>query len=75
MGGVGDQLDVIEQAALRQSQAGFIQFAFENRGYAVIGGSLNTQEVSVAVQSIGTPIEVRDVAGDHLFVAASEVTF
>jgi hypothetical protein len=41
----------------------------------LISGSLNPQEVSVAIQSIRTSIEVRDVAGDHLFVPASEMPF
>ena len=41
----------------------------------MIGGPLDTQEVSVAVQSIRTSIEVRDVAGDHLFVPPSKVPF
>jgi len=73
--GLGNQPGIIQQQTLRHAEAGFIQFALENCGYALIGGSLNTQEVSVAVQSIRTSIEVRDVAGDHLFVPASEVPF
>ncbi len=32
--------------------------------------SLNPQEVGMAIQSIGTAVQVRDIAGDHLFVAA-----
>ena len=61
--------------ALRRGQASFVQLAFENRRYALISRSLNTQEVGVAVQSIGTSIERRDVAGDHLLVPAREVPF
>ena len=39
----------------------------------MIIGSLNPQEVSVAVESIGTAVQVADVTGDHLFVAALQV--
>jgi len=49
MGGIGDQLDIIQQEALRHAKAGVVQLAFENCGYALIGGSLNTQEVSMTV--------------------------
>ena len=41
----------------------------------MVRGSLNPQEVGMAVESIGAAIEVRDVAGDHLLVAADEVAF
>jgi hypothetical protein len=68
--GFGDQFDVIQQKALRYGKAGFVQLAFKNCGYALVRSSLNTQEVSVAVQSIGTPIEVGDIAGNHLLVTA-----
>jgi hypothetical protein len=71
----GDLLDINQQGAFGGRQAGRIEFTFQNCSYALIGGSLNTQEVSVAVQSIGAAIEERDVAGDHLFVAAAEVSF
>jgi hypothetical protein len=74
-GGLGDQFHVVEQDALGERQAGFVELAFENRGNALIGGSLDTQEVGVAVESIGAAIEVGDVAGDHLLVAAGEVAF
>jgi hypothetical protein len=41
----------------------------------LIVGSLNTQEVGVAVQSIRTPVQVGDVAGDHFLEAAREMAF
>ena len=63
------------QGALRRGQARLVQLAFENRRYAFIGCSLNPQEVSMAVQSIRTPVQVGDIAGDHLFVAAREMSF
>jgi hypothetical protein len=66
----GDFLDVIEKRALGCSQASFIELAFEDCRYAFVGGSLNTQEVGVGVESIGTAIEEGDMTGDHFFVAA-----
>jgi hypothetical protein len=52
-----------------------MEFAFQNCSYALIGGSLNTQEVSVAIESIRAAIEKGNVAGDHLLVTAREMTF
>jgi len=69
----GDEPGVIQESALRRSEAGFVEVTLENRGYALVIGSLNPQEVSVAVESIGTSVQVADVAGDHLLVAALEV--
>jgi len=57
VGGFGDELGVVQQSALRLGQASFIELAFENGCDSLIGGSLNPQEVSVAVQSIRTAIE------------------
>jgi hypothetical protein len=57
VGGFGDELGVVQQSALRLGQASFIELAFENGCDSLIGGSLNPQEVSVAVQSIGAAIE------------------
>src|SRR5271166_29674 len=73
--GVSNQFGIIQQGTFRGGEAGLVQLAFESRDYALIGGSLDTQEVSVAVQSIRAAIQVRDVAGDHLFVPASEMPF
>jgi hypothetical protein len=73
--GIGDLLNVVEQQALGGREAGFVEFTLENCAYALIIGSLNTQEVGVAVQSIRTAIDVGDVTGDHLLVAASEMAF
>ena len=69
----GDEPGVIQKCALWCGEASFVEFAPENRGYALVIGSLNPQEVSVAVESIGTSVQVADVAGDHLLVAALEV--
>ncbi len=43
--------------------------------YALIGGSLNPQEVSMTVQSIRAPIQIGNVAGDHLFVPPRKMSF
>ena len=66
VGGFRDELHVVQQDALRRGQAGFLQLALQYCGYGLIGGSLNTQEVGVAIQSIRATVEVGDVAGDHL---------
>jgi hypothetical protein len=57
VGGFGDELGVVQQSALRLGQASFIELAFKNGCDSLIGGSLNPQEVSVAVQSIRAAIE------------------
>ena len=69
----GDEPGVIQKCALWCGEASFVEFAPENRGYALVIGSLNPQEVCVAVESIRTSVQVADVAGDHLLVAAREV--
>lgn len=72
---LGDQFHVGHESALGGREAGFIEFAFEDCGDALIGGSLNTQEVSMAVQSIRAAIQEGDVTGDHFLVAAGEMAF
>ena len=72
-GGVRDQFHIIKKNSFGRSQAGAFQLALQNRRYTLITGSLNTQEVSVAVQSIGTPVQVGNVARDHLLVSARQV--
>jgi hypothetical protein len=75
VGGFRDELRVVQQGALRLGQAGLIELAFENGCNCLIGRSLNTQEVGVAIQSIWAAIEEGDVAGDHLLGTAVEVAF
>src|ERR1017187_7323308 len=58
---------------LRRSQASLVELAFQNRRNCLIIGSLDPQEVSVAVQSIGTAVQVGNVAGDHLLVPTREM--
>jgi len=71
--GVCDERGVIEQGAFGRRQARFVKLTLQNRRNALIGGSLNTQEVGVAVESIRAPVEIGDVARDHLLVAAGEM--
>ena len=72
---VRDQFYIAEKSTLGDRKAGFAELAFENRAYTFISGSLNTQEVSMTVQSIRAAVQVRDVAGNHLLIAAREMTF
>jgi hypothetical protein len=58
----------------RRSQVGLVDLALQYGGYALFVGSLNTQEVGMTVQSIRTAVEIGNVAGDHLLVAACEMT-
>jgi len=64
IGGVGDQLDVIQQSSLRRSKAGLVKLAFDDGLYALIRCSLDTQEVGMAVQSIWAAIQIGDIACD-----------
>jgi hypothetical protein len=64
IGSIGDEFDVVQQSALRWSQACFFKFTFDDSLYALIRCSLDTQEVSVAVQSIRTAVQIGDVARD-----------
>ena len=56
---LGDELGVVQQRALGVGEAGIIELAFQNCRYALIIGSLNTQEVSMTVQSIRTAVQSR----------------
>jgi hypothetical protein len=69
-----NQLDVLEKCPLTCGEAGFVNFALDDCLYALICGSLNPQEVSVAVQSIRTTIQVRDVAGNHFFMTPRKMS-
>jgi hypothetical protein len=70
-----NQLGIVQQDSLGRSQSRLLQLAGENGLYALVCCSLNTQEVSMAVQSIRTPVQVGDVARDHLLVAPRKVPF
>ena len=68
-----DGMDVRDREAQRETS--LVQFAFDDCLHASIIGSLNPQEVGVAVQSIRTPVQVRYVTGDHFFVTSRQVPF
>lgn len=53
-----DEFCILKQSAFRVREFGLIQFAFGNRCDRIVRGSLDTQEVSVAVQSIRTTVQV-----------------
>src|SRR5215469_879562 len=72
---IGNDPGVVHQRALGGREARILEFACENRRDALIIGSLDTQEVSVAVESIRAAVQVGDVAGDHLLMAPDQVTF
>lgn len=54
----GNQFHIIQQRALCRGESRLLELALENSRYALIGGSLNPQEVSVAVQSIRAAVQV-----------------
>lgn len=56
-------------------ESGLVELAFKNSGNALFRCSLDPQEVTVTVQSIRTAIQVGDIAGDHLLMAAGEMPF
>ena len=60
---------------LCRGQAGLVDLALQDSGYTLIVGSLNTQEVGMTVQSIWTTVEVGNITGDHLLVAARKMAF
>jgi hypothetical protein len=70
-----DQLYIFQECALTRNEASFIKLSAEDCFYASICGSLNPQEVGVTVQSIWATIQVRDVAGNHLFVPPRQMPF
>lgn len=71
----GNQLNIFHQGALCGSQSRLVEIALHDSFYALIGGSLNTQEVSMAVQSIRAVVQVRNVTSNHLLVIAGEMAF
>ena len=70
-----NQFHIFQQDTLGCRKARVVKLAFDDCFYRLIGCSLNPQEVGMAVQSIRTPVQIRDVASDHLFVAARKMPF
>jgi hypothetical protein len=75
VGGVGYQFHIVQQSTLRRGKTRFVRLAFDGCFYALLGCSLDPQEVGMAVQSIRTPVQIRNVAADPLFVAAGKMPF
>ena len=73
VGGVGNELHIRQENSFRFCKARLFELALQNCRYALIGCSLNTQEVSVAVQSIRAPVQIGDIARDHFFVASRKM--
>jgi len=74
-GRMGNQLRVVEQHPFSGGQIGLIERTFHDGFDGFVRCSLNTQEVSVAVESIRTSIQIRDITCQHLLVAARQVSF
>jgi hypothetical protein len=68
-----NDLRVLHQGALRRCQVSLVDLAFQNCRNRLIIGSLNPQEVSVAVQSIRAAVQIGNVTGDHLLVTPEEM--
>ena len=71
---LSDQFHVSQQRALRRRKVCLVKLAFDDCLHTLIGCSLNTQEVGMAVQSIRAPVQIRDVAGDHFFVSTRKMS-
>ncbi len=72
---VSDQFHIFQQRTLRGRKARLVKLAFDDCLYTLLGRSLNPQEVGMAVQSIRTPVQVRDIASDHLLMVAGKMPF
>ena len=73
VGVLRDLLDVLEQGALGVRQGGRVEVGAGQARVEIGVGVLQLQEEGVAPDSVGAPIERRDVGGDHLLGAACEV--
>jgi hypothetical protein len=73
--GLRNQFHIVQQDALRRRKARFVKLAFDDCFYALIGCSLDPQEVGMAVESIRTPVQIGNVARDHLFLTARKMPF
>ena len=73
--GFRNQLYIFQKGALTRTETSLFKIAVEDRFHALICGSLNTQEVSMAVESIWATIQVRDMTGNHFFVPSRDMSF
>jgi hypothetical protein len=67
--------DVVEQCPVCVVQTGLVKVSRDQRLHCLFFCSLNPQEVSVRVQSIGTAIEPGNPACNRFFCPAGEVPF
>ena len=70
---LGDLLDVVEQRPFGRAQTRSLQIALGYRLYRCLFRSLNTQEVSMRVQSIWTAVQVRHPARDGFLGLSRQV--
>ena len=75
VGRLGHLGDVLEQDPVCVVQPGVFEVSRDQRLYCFLFRSLNTQEVSMRVQSIRTVIQPGDPACDRFFCPASEMPF
>jgi len=68
-------LCVVEQRSLGSSETSVVKISLRDCRNRLLFGSLDTQEVSVRVQSIRTAVQVGDVAGNRLLGAAIKMSF
>ena len=69
-----NQRCVVQQSALGGRKPCAVKIPLLNRFYCLITGSLNPQEVGMAVQSIRASVQIRHVARDHFLMSSREVT-
>jgi hypothetical protein len=74
IGGLRHLLYILQQRTLRIAETGFIQISLSDGLNCLLVGSLDTQEVSMRVQSIWTAIEPRHPACDRFLRPAIQVS-
>ncbi len=75
IGCLGHLGDVFEQCPVGVVERCVLEVAFDQCLYCFLFCSLNTQEVSMRVESIGTAIQPGDPAGDRLLCPSREMAF
>ncbi len=72
---LGHLSDILQQRTVRVVECCLVELALRQRLDCLFFCSLNPQEVSMRIQSIGTAIEPRDPTGDRFLGPAREVPF
>ena len=75
VGRLGHLGDIVEQRTVGVVELRMLKVACNQRLDCFLFCSLNTQEVSMRIQSIRTAIEPRDPAGNRFFGPACEMPF